>query len=101
VRTPEGRKIRVSELVKDGKIVLLHFFATFCHNSNYDVVTVNDLYRTYREAGLTVVGISEYSTRRRAGEVRWRRHKPLYPLVTEEETGTEEDPALPLPQPGR
>ena len=86
VRTREGRKVRVGELVKEGKIVLLHFFATFCHNSNYDVVTVNELYRTYREAGLTVVGISEYSSEEELAKF-VARHQPLYPLVMEEETG--------------
>lgn len=86
VRTPEGKKIRVSELLKDGKIVLLHFFATFCHNSNYDVVTVNELYRTYREAGLTVVGISEYADEKELAKF-VARHQPLYPLVMEQETG--------------
>ncbi|MEY4166376.1 MAG: hypothetical protein RIR52_200 [Acidobacteriota bacterium] len=86
VRARDGRRMRVSELVKEGKIVLLHFFATFCHNSNYDVVTVNDLYRTYRDAGFTVVGISEYSTDAELEKFA-ARHQPLYPLVAEEETG--------------
>ena len=86
VQTLEGRKVRLGELVKDRKIVLLHFFATFCHNSNYDIATVNDLYRTYREEGFEVIGISEYST---AAELEkfLTRHKPLYGMFTEEETG--------------
>lgn len=86
VQTLEGRKVRLGELVRDRKIILLHFFATFCHNSNYDIVTVNDLYRTYREEGFEVIGISEYST---AAELEkfLTRHKPLYGMFTEEETG--------------
>jgi peroxiredoxin len=86
VQTLDGRKVRISELVMDGKIVLLHFFATFCHNSNYDIVTVNDLYRTYGAEGFKVIGISEYST---AAELEkfLGRHKPGYTMVTEEETG--------------
>ena len=86
VKTLDGRKVRLRELLKSGKIVLLHFFATFCHNSNYDIVTVNDLYRTYREEGFEVIGISEYSN---AAELEkfLRRHQPLYAMVTEEETG--------------
>ncbi|NBO64125.1 MAG: TlpA family protein disulfide reductase [Acidobacteria bacterium] len=86
VRTRDGRTIRVGDLVKDGKMILLHFFATFCHNSNYDAATVNDLYRTYRDEGLIVVGVSVYSTGAEL-EKFVNRHQPLYPLVAEEEMG--------------
>ncbi len=86
VQTLDGRKVHLSELVRDGKIVLLHFFATFCHNSNYDMVTVNDLYRTYGAEGFEVIGISEYSNAAELEKFRGR-HKPVYPMVTEEETG--------------
>ena len=86
VTTSDGRKTTVGELLRDRKIVLLHFFATFCHNSNFDVVTINELYRQYGEAGFQVVGISEYSTRDELQKF-MTRHKTVYPMVMESETG--------------
>ena len=86
VTTSDGRKTTVGELLRDRKIVLLHFFATFCHNSNFDVVTINELYRQYGEAGFQVVGISEYSTRDELQKF-MARHKTVYPMVMESETG--------------
>jgi len=87
--TREGAPIQFRELIQDAKVVLIHFFATFCHNSNYDVRTINDLYRAYREQGLVVIGVCEYST---ADQLRrfQERHRPEYPIVLEGE-GTRED----------
>lgn len=86
VTTSEGEKTTIRELLRNRKIVLLHFFATFCHNSNYDVVTINELYRQYGESGFQVVGISEYSTPEELRKFMIR-HKTAYPMVMETETG--------------
>lgn len=87
--TLEGTPLQFRELIQEAKVVLVHFFATFCHNSNYDVRTINDLYRAYREQGLVVIGVCEYST---AAQLRrfQERHRPEYPIVLEGE-GTRED----------
>jgi peroxiredoxin len=64
------------------KLVLVHFFAAWCHSSNYDVVTINELYRKYKDAGFTVIGVCEYS---KPDELREfiKKHQPEYPIVIE------------------
>lgn len=64
------------------KLVLVHFFAAWCHSSNYDVVTINELYRKYKDDGFTVIAVCEYS---KPDEVREfiKKHQPEYPIVIE------------------
>lgn len=64
------------------KLVLVHFFAAWCHSSNYDVITINELYRKYKDAGFTVIAVCEYS---KPDEVRdfIKKHQPEYPIVIE------------------
>ncbi len=82
--TLDGGKIRLSEAAHGPKLVLIHYFAAWCHNSNYDVLTINELYRKYRDQGLAVIGVCEYSS---AGELREfiEEHKPEYPICLETE----------------
>ncbi len=86
VRRPGGEKLRIGELMRGKKIVLLHFFATFCHNSNYDVATIRDLYARYHEAGFEVIGIGDYSTAEELERFATK-HRLTYPIVMEEEQG--------------
>jgi peroxiredoxin len=79
-----GEKIRLSEAARGQRLVLVHYFAAWCHNSNYDVETINELYRKYQDQGLAVIGVCEYSTR---GELKKfiGKHKPAYPICFEGE----------------
>lgn len=64
------------------RLVLVHYFAAWCHSSNYDVETVNELYRKYKDDGFTVIAVCEYS---KPDEVREfiKKHQPEYPIVIE------------------
>lgn len=64
------------------KLVLVHYFAAWCHSSNYDVDTINELYRKYKDDGFTVIAVCEYS---KPDEVRdfIKKHQPEYPIVIE------------------
>jgi hypothetical protein len=77
-------KIRLSEALKDKKIVLIHYFAAWCRNSNYDVVTINELYNKYRDRGFSVIGVCEYSTKDELKKF-IEKHKPAYPICIEGE----------------
>lgn len=86
VKRLTGEKVRLGELIRGRKIVLLHFFATFCHNSNYDVATIRELYEKYHDAGFEVIGLGDYSTVEEL-ERFVARHRLTYPMVMEEEQG--------------
>ncbi len=89
----DSGKIKFSEAANGKRVVLVHYFAAWCHNSNYDVATINEVYNKYRDRGFAVIGICEYSTK---GELKKfiEKHKPSYPIYIEgdmkkrERTGT-------------
>jgi len=80
--TLDGKTIKLSDAVKGKKLVLVHYFAAWCHNSNYDVVTMKELYEKYKDRGFLVIGVCEYS---RPEELREfiEKHKPTYPICME------------------
>ncbi len=79
-----GEKIGLSEAVSGKKLVLVHYFAAWCHNSNYDVVTINELYNKYRDQGFSVIGVCEYSTKDELKKF-IEKHQPAYPICLEGE----------------
>ncbi len=80
--TLDRKTIKLSEAVKGKKLVLVHYFAAWCHNSNFDVVTMKELYEKYKDQGLLVIGVCEYS---KPDELREfiEKHKPAYPICVE------------------
>lgn len=80
--TPEGKAINLREAIKGKKLVLVHYFAAWCHNSNFDVKTMKELYGKYKDQGFMVIGVCEYSTE---AELRGfiERHQPDYPICIE------------------
>lgn len=80
--TLDGGTVTLSEAIKGKKLVLVHYFAAWCHNSNFDVKTMKELYEKYKDRGLMVIGVCEYSNET---ELRGfiERHKPEYPICIE------------------
>lgn len=80
--TLDGKIINLREAVKGKKLVLVHYFAAWCHNSNFDVRTMKEFYDKYKDQGFLVVGVCEYSNET---ELRGfiERHKPEYPICVE------------------
>ena len=80
--TLEDGKISLRESARGKKLVLVHYFAAWCHNSNFDVATMKEIYDKYRDQGLLVIGVCEYSSR---DELRQfiEKHKPAYPICIE------------------
>ncbi|MDX2029738.1 MAG: TlpA disulfide reductase family protein [Blastocatellia bacterium] len=81
-RTLDGGTLNLREAAKGKRLVLVHYFAAWCHNSNFDVTTVNQLYNRYRDQGLLVIGVCEYSKNEELREF-IARHKPDYPICIE------------------
>ena len=80
--TLDGKTIKLSEAAKGKKLVLVHYFAAWCHNSNFDVKTMKELHEKYKDRGLMVIGVCEYSN---DTELRGfiERHQPEYPICIE------------------
>ncbi len=80
--TLEGGGVNLREAAKGKKLVLVHYFAAWCRNSNFDVTTMTEIYDKYRDQGLLVIGVCEYSSR---DELRGfiKKHKPAYPICIE------------------
>jgi len=78
----EGRPLSLREVAQGGRVVLITYFAAWCHNSNYDVETINELYAKYKDQGFAVIGVCEYSD---AEELKRfvAEHKPTYPICLE------------------
>jgi peroxiredoxin len=80
--TLDGGKLNLREAALGKKLVLVHYFAAWCHNSNFDVKTMTEIYNDYRDQGLLVIGVCEYSSK---DELRGfiEKHKPTYPICME------------------
>ncbi|HQR35132.1 MAG TPA: TlpA disulfide reductase family protein [Blastocatellia bacterium] len=80
--TLDGKTVNLREAVKGKKLVLVHYFAAWCHNSNFDVKTMKELYEKYKDQGFTVIGVCEYSSE---PELRGfiERHQPEYTICIE------------------
>jgi hypothetical protein len=80
--TLEDSRVNLRESARGKKLVLVHYFAAWCRNSNFDVKTMTEIYDKYRDRGLLVIGVCEYSSR---DELRAfiEKHKPPYPICIE------------------
>ena len=83
-KTLDDTRLNLRAAAQGKQLVLVHYFAAWCHNSNYDVETINELYRKYKDQGLQVIGVCEYS---KPAELRdfIQRHQPEYPICLESE----------------
>lgn len=80
--TLDGSPLNLRQAARGKQRVLIHYFATWCHNSNFDVQTMTEAYDKYRAQGFLVIGVCEYSTK---DELRRfiEKHKPTYPICLE------------------
>jgi len=52
--------VKLRELIKGSKLAVVIYYAPWCHNWQHDAPMVERLYEKYKDAGLQVVGVSEY-----------------------------------------
>jgi peroxiredoxin len=80
--TLDDGRVNLREAARGKRLVLIHYFASWCHNSNFDVATMTELYDKYRDRGFLVIGVCEYSSR---NELRGfiKKHNPTYPICLE------------------
>jgi len=56
LKNGDGKTVRLSDYA--GKVVLVDFWATWCAPCRGSIPWMNELSETYRQSGLTIVGIS-------------------------------------------
>jgi len=83
-------KVNLRESARGKKLTLVHYFAAWCHSSNFDVKTMTEIYDKYRDQGLLVIGVCEYSSRKELREF-IEKHKPTYPICIESEGNKKKD----------
>lgn len=60
VRTNE--EINLREYAKDKKLVMVFYFAPWCHSSKYQSPITQKLYEKYKDKGLGIIGVSLYGS---------------------------------------
>ncbi len=56
--TPDGKLVSLSEVVKNNKLVMLDFWASWCAPCLQAMPEIAGIYKEYREKGLEIIGIS-------------------------------------------
>jgi glutathione peroxidase-family protein len=82
LKTREGRQFNLRDYASDKKIVIVGYVAGWCKNSNDNGHVVKRLYDKYKERGLGVVLVTEYSNPEEV-QTHINRIGVDYPVVTE------------------
>lgn len=53
-------QFNLRDYTKDKKLVMVFYFAPWCHSSNYQLPITQKLYEKYKDQGFAVVGVSLY-----------------------------------------
>ena len=53
-------EVELRDLVKGKKLAIVIYYAPWCHNWQHDAPMIEKFYEKYKDAGLEIVGVSEY-----------------------------------------
>jgi peroxiredoxin len=76
---PNGAPVRLSDY--QGRVVLLNFWATWCHGCKLEIPWFMEFQSKYRERGLTVIGVSMDDDGWKSVKPYLAEHKLNYPVV--------------------
>jgi hypothetical protein len=55
-----GKDVNLRKFTNGKKLVMVVYWAPWCHNWEYDVEYVQSLYAKYKESGFDIIGVAEY-----------------------------------------
>lgn len=82
LKTFDGQSFNLREYANGKRLVIVSYVAGWCDNSNNNAHVVKRLYDRFRDRGLGVVAVAEYSTREEIA-VHVKRIGADYPVVVE------------------
>ena len=77
-----NKKINLREFTRDKKLVMVFYFAPWCHSSNYQAPVTQKLYEKYKEHGFAVIGVSLYGSIARVEDT-MKKKGMEFPVVSE------------------
>lgn len=80
VRTDKDVNLR--EFARDKKLVMVFYFAPWCHSSKYEMPILQELYEKYKDKGFGVVGVTLYASLERVNK-ELDDKKVTFPVVVE------------------
>lgn len=90
LQTPEGGLFNLREYAEGKRVVIVNFSAAWCRNSNMNGPVVQRLYEKYKDRGLGVVFVMEYSNPEEA-RVHLNRVGVSYPVAFESRSRDERE----------
>jgi len=81
----ENKPVDLRSLAQGKKLVMVVYFAPWCHNWQNEAPVATKLYQKYKDQGFSVIGVSEYGTRDEVNKFFGEGGAP-FPVVTESET---------------
>lgn len=79
------KEVNLREFTKDKKLVMVFYFAPWCHASNFQFPITQKLYDKYKDKGLGIIGVSLYASKERV-QKKLKSEKIKFPVVVETET---------------
>lgn len=87
LRTPEGKRLHLKSMLEDGP-VLLDFWATWCKPCVKAMPKLQEIHETYKDRGLTVVGVNEDGPRGQSKVKPFLRARKLtFPIALDLDSG--------------
>jgi thiol-disulfide isomerase/thioredoxin len=76
------KNVSLREFAADKKLVMVFYFAPWCHNSDYQMPVTQKLYEKYKDQGFAVIGVSLYADEKRVKK-ELDEYQITFPVVVE------------------